>query len=176
MSKVTLKHNPVKKLAPLTTWSNCLRCIGSRAPHFRTVLQNGQDKTSKASPKKQSIMEYLPGLPHDTKPWRSCSGNRAMMLLKSHLEIKCHSQYNNNKVIRLLSTVPPVINMVTPLTNLDKVTAPGLCYCNCNAWGWHNSYQSGVIGKSEQLFFPKWCTGGTITAPKHWPVAPLIKH
>ena len=30
------------------------------------------------------------------------------MLLKSHLGIKCHSQYN--KVIRLLSTVPPIVN------------------------------------------------------------------
>ena len=60
-------------------------CIGSRAPHCRTVLQNGQDKTPKASPKKQSIMEYLPGLPQVTKPLRRCSGNRAKMLLKSHL-------------------------------------------------------------------------------------------
>ena len=50
-------------------------CIGSRAPHCRTVLQNGQDKTAKASPKKQSIMEYLPALPQNTKPLRSYSGN-----------------------------------------------------------------------------------------------------
>ena len=54
----------------------------------------------KASPKKQSIMEYLPGLPLDTKPLKGCSGNRAKMFLKSQLGIKCHSQYN--KVIRLL--------------------------------------------------------------------------
>ena len=39
------------------------------------------------------------GLPQDTKPLKSCSGNRAKMLLKSHLRIKCHSQYI--KVIRL---------------------------------------------------------------------------
>ena len=30
------------------------------------------------------------------------------MLLKCHLGIKCHSQYN--KVIRLLNTVPPIDN------------------------------------------------------------------
>ena len=33
-------------------------CISSRAPHYITVLQNGQDKTPKASSKKQSIKEY----------------------------------------------------------------------------------------------------------------------
>ena len=34
-----------------------------------------QDKTPKASPMEQSIIEYLPGLPQGTKPLRSCSGN-----------------------------------------------------------------------------------------------------
>ena len=67
------------------------QCIGNRAPHCRKVLQNGQDKTSKASPKKRSIMEHLPGPPQDTKSLRSCSENRANMLLKGHLGIKCHS-------------------------------------------------------------------------------------
>ena len=69
-----------------------------------TTLQNSTPKlannTPKGSPKKQSIMEYLQGLPQDTKPLRSCSGNRAKMFLKSHLGIKCHSQYN--KIIRFL--------------------------------------------------------------------------
>ena len=53
-------------------------------------------------------MEYLPGLPHDTKPLRSFSGNWVKMLLKSHLGIKCHTQYN--KVIRLHRTVLPMVN------------------------------------------------------------------
>ena len=46
------------------------------------------------------IMEYLPGLLQDNKLLKSCCGNRVKMLLKSHLGIKRHSQYN--KVIRLL--------------------------------------------------------------------------
>ena len=75
-------------------------CIGSRAPHCRTVFQNWQDKTPKASLDEQSIMEYLPGLPQDTKSLRSCSGDRAKMLLKGQLRIKCHSQYI--QIIRLL--------------------------------------------------------------------------
>ena len=29
---------------------------------------------------------------------------------------------------------------VTPLTNPAKVTDQGLCYCNSDAWGWHNSH------------------------------------
>ena len=40
---------------------------------------------------------------------------------------------------------------VTPLTNLDEVTAEELCYCYSNAWGWHNSYHSGVIGITDQI-------------------------
>ena len=160
----------------MSTRSSSLRCVSAAEHYCRTVLQNGQDKTRKASPKKQSIMEYLPGLPQDTKPLRSCSGNRAKMLLKTHLRLKCHSQYN--KVIRLLQHsssnsqcgwmgtncawpgdyhslsftriqfYPP---KVAPLTNLDEVTAQGLCYCNSNAWGWHNSYQNGVIDITDQL-------------------------
>ena len=41
--------------------------------------------------------------------------------------------------------------MVTPLTNLDEVTAQGPGCSNSNAWGWHNSYQSGVIGITDHL-------------------------
>ena len=73
-------------------------CIGSRAADCKTVLQNWQDKTPKAFPKKQSIMELSPGLPQVTKSLRNCSGNRAKMLLKGHLGIKCHSEYN--KVVK----------------------------------------------------------------------------
>ena len=47
-----------------------------------------------------SIMEYSPGLLQNTKSLRSCSWNRGKMFLKSHLGIKCHSQYIS--VIRLL--------------------------------------------------------------------------
>ena len=96
----------VKKLVPLTTRSSSLRCV-SAAEHqtAEQYSKNWQNKTPKASPKKQSIMEYLPRLPQDTKPLRSCSGNRAKMLLKSHFGIKCHTQYNT--VIRYTITRSP---------------------------------------------------------------------
>ena len=53
-----------------------------RAPHCRTRPQNGQDKTQR------SIMKHLPR--QGTKCFRRCSGNWVKILLKSHLEIKCH--------------------------------------------------------------------------------------
>ena len=60
-------------------------CIGSRVPDYRIILQNWEDKPPKAPPKKQSIMEHLPGLPQNTKSLQSCSGNRAKMFVKGHL-------------------------------------------------------------------------------------------
>ena len=47
---------------------------------LQNSIQNWQDKTPKASPDEQFIMEYPPGLPQDTKSLRSCSGDRAKML------------------------------------------------------------------------------------------------
>ena len=130
-----LNTPPVRKRAPLTTRSSRFKqfspgftrfnpfspvpkrfkaCIGSRAPHCRTVLQNGHDKTQNASHKKRSIisqetifhltrsdlsyhkkrsiMEHSPGLSLDTKSLRNCSGNQAKVLLKGHRGINCHSQ------------------------------------------------------------------------------------
>ena len=40
---------------------------------------------------------------------------------------------------------------VTSLTDPAEVTAQGLCYCNSNACGWHNSYQNGVISMTYQV-------------------------
>ena len=55
------------------------------------TLQNSTPRragqNAKESPKKQPIIEYSPRRPQDTKPLRSYSGNRAMILLKGHLII-----------------------------------------------------------------------------------------
>ena len=42
---------------------------------------------------------------------------------------------------------------VTPFTNPAKVTDQGLCYCNSDAWGRHNSHQSVVISITDQRIF-----------------------
>ena len=147
-------------------------CNCSRAPHHRTVLQNGQDKTPKASPKKHYIMEYSPELPIDTKSMRSCSGNRAKMLIKSPLaesnatpNITGHqtpwAQFREwlrvtGETIRELVSLG--FNFIIKghtthvCTNHAEVTVQELCYCHFYAWwGWHNSHQSGVIGITDQL-------------------------
>ena len=100
MCNVTLKHTPSQKMGTTDFTAQQFKvCIGSRAPHCRIKLENWQDTTPKASHKKQSIMEYSPGLPKYIKSLRSCSVNRAKMLLNGLLGVKCHSQYN--RVIRL---------------------------------------------------------------------------
>ena len=40
---------------------------------------------------------------------------------------------------------------VYPLTDLADVTVKALCYCNSNAWGWDNSFESGVISIIDML-------------------------
>ena len=127
----------------------------SLAVHYRTVLQNEKDKTSKTSLKEQSIIKYSLGLLQDTKHLRIRSGNRAKILLKSYLGIDCHSQYI--KVVRLIQLssansyndseygcivrgLETFIMLVyshlitfpilrTALINLAKVTVNGLCNC-----------------------------------------------
>ena len=82
--------------------------IGSRALYFITVLQNRLAKTPKASLKKRSIMEYSPGLPHDNKSLRNCSGNRVKMILKCILESNVTP--NISRSSDSFSTVPPIVN------------------------------------------------------------------
>ena len=105
---------PVKKRAPLTTRSSTLRCVSAAehhtAEHYSITCRINHKK--KTSPNKRPIMEYFPRLPQDTKPLRSCSGNRAKIdASKSHLGIKCYSQYI--KVIRMLQPVLKIVNGAT---------------------------------------------------------------
>ena len=69
----------------------------------------GPDKTPKASPKKRFIVEYSPGLSQDTKSLRSCSGNRAKMLLKGLFESNVIP--NISRTSDSFSIVPPIFDM-----------------------------------------------------------------
>ena len=60
-----------------------------------------------------------------------------------------HGDYHSLSLTRIQFQPPKG----APLTKRDEVWAQGLCYCNSNAWGWQNSYQSGVIGITDQLIF-----------------------
>ena len=84
-----------------------------------SILQNRQDKTTKASPKEAMYMEHSPcriSSRYKFKSLRSCSGNRVKMLLKSHLGIICHSKYIT--VIRLLQHSSAAISQFAYLINL----------------------------------------------------------
>ena len=88
-AKLHWKTQPAKKPTPLTTLSSSLRCE-SVAEHYTAdqLLEDRQDKAPKESQKKRPIMEYLPGLSHDTMPLSCSTGSRANVLLKGHLSIK----------------------------------------------------------------------------------------
>ena len=54
-------------------------------------------------------------------------------------------------VLDLETIIIEVLLTLNFIPNLDEVRAQGLSYCNSNAGGWYNSYQSGVIGITDQL-------------------------
>ena len=100
---------PVRNQAPLTARSSSLRCECVTEHHIaQQYPKTGRTKSPKASPKKRSIMEHSPGLPQDTKSLRSCSGNRAKILLKYHLRINITP--NITRESKSLSIVPPIVN------------------------------------------------------------------
>ena len=89
------KTPAVKKRAPVTTRSVSLRRASAADHHTGEQYSKTGRKKTKASLKKQSIMEYSPGFPQYTKSLRSCTVNRAKMLLKSYLWIKCQMNTRN---------------------------------------------------------------------------------
>ena len=40
---------------------------------------------------------------------------------------------------------PPKVEWLHYAIHPAKVTDQGPCYCNADAWGWHNTHQCGVI-------------------------------
>ena len=102
--------SPVRNRAPLIIRSSSLRCVCSRAPHCRTVLQNWQHKTPKASPKKGSIIEHSPGLPRETKSLRSSSRTERKCFSNVILELKVTP--NITRSSDSFSTVQIIVNEV----------------------------------------------------------------
>ena len=77
-----------------------------------TTLQNSTPKREGRNPGNisQEVIYHgtSPGLPQNTKSFRSCRRKEAKMLLKGQFRINCHSLYN--KVIRLLQYSSPIVN------------------------------------------------------------------
>ena len=128
----------VKKLAPLTTRSSSSKCVSTAEHHTaEQYSKKTLDKTPKASPKKTSIMEHLPGLSQDTKPLRSSSGNREKIFLKSYLGIKCHSHAMGEFPLPLMqnSLIVEPIKGCTEI-NLYYPSLPRTLQCTLQ-WMWH---------------------------------------
>ena len=105
MCKLTLKHTPSKKQAPLTTRSNSLRCVTAADYHTREQYS----KTGRTKPRKH--------LPRSNLSWNTCQDSLKIAslqterrcFLKSHLGFKCQST-NIIMSSDSFSTVPPIVN------------------------------------------------------------------
>ena len=171
---------PVRNRTPLTTRSSSLRCASAAEHHTaEQYSKTGRAKHRKHLPRsdlswntRQDFLT-LPSL------WEAALETERRCFSKIILE--SNVTHNITRPSDSFSTVPPIVNggdwrcivrdlktiivffgltriqfhslKVTPLTNPAKVTDQGLCYCNSNAWGWHNSHQSRVISITVQLIF-----------------------
>ena len=95
----------------------------------------------------------------------------------SKVNLEPNVPLNITRLLESFSTVSPIVNVgarllhcawpvnnhglsltriqfhpqtVIPLANLYEVTIQRFFYSNSDAWGWHNSYQSGVVGITDQ--------------------------
>ena len=148
MNNITFKHTPCQNTG--TTDYIRYMCVCSREPPCKSVLENGQDKTQKASPKKRYIMEHSPGLPQDTKSLRSWQlWKPSEMLLKDHQTLSAQIRQwlmgaNGDalcvawrlSLTQCYNCIQFNSSKVTPLDHYScRGHGTGLCYCNSNNWG-----------------------------------------
>ena len=141
-------HPQLKKLSPLTTQSSSLMCV-STAEHHTTEQYSKTCRTKSLKHLPKSSLSWNTCQDFLKKSYRRCSRNRAKMILKSHLGIKCHFQYN--KVFRLLQHSLPIVNAGVwgcIVRDLEAIIALVLLAFN---FIHHRSpcYQSGVIGVTD---------------------------
>ena len=146
---------PVRKRAPLTARSISFRCVWQPSTRLQNSTPTLAGKKTKACPKEWSIMEYSPGLPQDAKSLRSCSWNRAKMLLKCHLGMSSLVTVDINnerlekkwwKTLRLLSHRLGQLRMDISMPLLYCGLGQGWIYrCHyCTAEIWAVSLSGGV--------------------------------
>ena len=170
---------PVRNRARLTARSSSLRCV-SAAQHqtAEQYSRTGRTKPRKHLPRSDLSWNTCQDFHRIPSLWEAALETERRCFLKVIFESNV-----THKVTRSsdsFSIVPPIVNggwlgmhcarpreyhsigltliqfhppKVTPLTNRAMVTDQGLCYCNSDAWGWHNSLQSGVISITDQLIF-----------------------
>ena len=74
-------------------------------------------------------MKFLQGLSHDTKPLSCSTGNRAKVLLKCHLSIKCFLQYNKVRVSCALRVIKS--KSIKSKLCIASTVCAGACYSWC---------------------------------------------
>ena len=159
----THTHTQLKKQAQLTTRSSCLRHV-SAAEHHNVEQYSRTGRTNPESNNQSwklsrtflrcQVFEQLLKIPNITPniirssdPFSTVSpivNIGATLLLcawpgNNHGLSLTHIQFHPQKL--------------TPLANLAEVMIHRFCYCNSNACGWHNSYQNGVVGITNQQIF-----------------------
>ena len=84
MCNITLKHTPV--YTPLITWTSSLKCVSAAEHHTAEISPKRAGQTFERI--SQEVI-YHGILANASLKYQ----RRAKMLLKSHLDIKCHTQY-----------------------------------------------------------------------------------
>ena len=84
----------------IQTYSQLRHYWLTKSQNCRRVFRNGQDKTIKVSPNKKSIIEYLPGLPQDTKSLVKLLWKRVKKSIKSNLGIESLQIYQGHQLLQ----------------------------------------------------------------------------
>ena len=170
-------YPPFKKLSPCIDYTvqKFKACIGSRTPHCRIVLQSGQDNVLKEQSPLNTPQDFfmIPSLCEAAlETERRCFSK---IILWNQMSLPIYQGHKTPSA----STVPPIVNgndcgcivrdLETiivlgllasnfisqrshhALTNLPEVTIQRLCNSNSNAWGWHNTFESGFSGTTDML-------------------------
>ena len=149
-------------------------CIGSRAPHCRTVLQNDeQDKIPKASPRSNLSWNTCQDFLKIPSLWEAALETERRCFSK--VILKSNVTPNITRSSDSISTVLPIVNggnwgcilndletiivlvIFIPRRSHHSLTLPRSLIedyaTETNAWGWHNSHQSGVVSITDQLVY-----------------------
>ena len=147
----TQTHSQLRKLSPLTARSSSLRCVSAAEHH--TGEQNSKTGRTKPGQRYQTFQKLLWKPNEDASQkstWNQMSQSISQLKLYSFIRVPpivnaCDWGYIVRDLeyhsLRFTSIqFHPQNGHIT--TSFDEVTTQGLCYCNSDAWGWHNSYQS----------------------------------
>ena len=175
---MTRSNTPsVRKRAPLTKRSSSLRCVSATEHHTaEQCYKTGKTKPWKHLPRSDLSWNTRQDFLKIPSLWEAALETERRFVSKVILESNDSPNISRSSdsfktvraivnggdwgcILRDLMTIiflvllsfNFIVKKVTPLTNPAMVTYQGLCYCNSDAWGWHTSHQSGIIGIADQF-------------------------